>query len=133
MQEQPTLEMVSVGLATHATSNSNRSFSTVLIMLSYRMSAWKRKTKISLNSVVKEWVEMASLAKGESLSNKKMIHLGGKKQSSWIFLNLNLACINRCMMKYMIYFDVLMYIFQSDAYNSSTSTEENTYSVTSSW
>lgn len=37
------------------------------------------------------------------------------------------------MMKYMIYFDVLMYIFQSDAYNSSTSTEENTYSVTSSW
>lgn len=78
MQEQPTLEMVSVGLATHATSNSNRSFSIVLIMLSYLMSTWKSKTKISLNSVVKEWVEMVSIAKGESLSNKKMIYLGGK-------------------------------------------------------
>lgn len=43
MQEQPTLEIVSVGLATHATSSSKRSFSMVLIMLSYLMSTGRSK------------------------------------------------------------------------------------------
>lgn len=43
IQEQPTREMVSVGLATHATSNSKRSFSMVFSMLSYLMSAGKSK------------------------------------------------------------------------------------------
>lgn len=78
IQEQPTREMVSVGLATHATSNSNRSFSIVLIMLSYLMSTGKSKTKISLNCVVKERVEMAFVAKGGSpKSNWEKSHFLG--------------------------------------------------------
>lgn len=53
MQEQPTLEMVSVGLATQATSSSKRSFSMVLIMLSYLMSR-ESKIKVSLSPGRKE-------------------------------------------------------------------------------
>lgn len=67
IQEQPTLEMVSVGLATHATSNSKRSFSIVLIMLSYLISTVKSKIKVLLNATINEWVEMASIAKEECL------------------------------------------------------------------
>lgn len=72
MQEQPTLEMVSVGLATHATSSSKRSFSMVLIMPSYLMSTGKSEIKISLDATVNEWAEMTSMAKDESLSDKNI-------------------------------------------------------------
>jgi hypothetical protein len=63
MQEQPTLEMVSVGLATHATSNSKRSRSMVLIMLSYLMSTGRRETKV-YNSRVRRETEMTIYSKG---------------------------------------------------------------------
>lgn len=66
IQEQPTLEMASVGLATQATSNSKRSFSMVLIMLSYRMSE-EGAQQISLNTIAKE-----GAAKETSLSDKKI-------------------------------------------------------------
>lgn len=61
-----------MGLATHATSNSKRSFSMVLIMLSYLMSTGKSKIKTSLNAAAKEWVERTSMAKEESLSDKNI-------------------------------------------------------------
>lgn len=80
-----------MGLATQATSNSNKSFSIVLIILSYRMSTWKSKTKISLNSVVKEGVEKASIAKGESLSNKKNINIWGGEVIFLDFLKLDFS------------------------------------------
>lgn len=82
IQEHPTLEMVSVGLATQATSNSKRSFSMVLIMLSYLMSTGKIKIRFH-STLVKEWVEMAPVAKEASLSDKRYVNIWEKKVEQW--------------------------------------------------
>lgn len=73
MQEQPTLEMVSVGLATHATSSSKRSFSMALIMFSYLMSTGRSK-KVLRTLVWRRRMRWPFLAKEEEerLRHKKI-------------------------------------------------------------